>query len=366
MYISQSGFGNSVADGGEVVFQDYAQFLPDYVINGVVQLQDFGNGPEPTKPLITDVAVSTHHPKKVWVTFSGYGDGQQVWSTVDPYNPDAEPDLEVWYNFDPEGTLHDLPCNGIIYQDGTDDRLYVATDAGVWVKEDKYTAEWKKFGKMPGVRVMEIKINPCSNKLRAATFGRGVLEAKIDVGSHITGNWEITEDTDFIEDNYSTRNILVKSGATLTVHADLYMPANGYIKVEPGAKLVVNQDARITNQCGALWGGIEVQGVAGLPQEPQYQGYCILRDCLIENAHTGVWLRKNDEQCQPIDGSGGGVVQARGVDFLNCYVGAEFHPYRRFNQGTPVPNKSYFSDCEFSTNRILNGGFDMKTGIHLF
>jgi hypothetical protein len=39
-------------------------------------------------------------------------------------------------NADPNGSLPALPINGIVYQNGSNDLLYLATDAGIYYKDN--------------------------------------------------------------------------------------------------------------------------------------------------------------------------------------------------------------------------------------
>ncbi len=52
-------------------------------------------------------------------------------------------------------------------------------------------------------------------------------------------------------------NIIVKDGASLTIHCRVSIPPNGKIIVEPKGKLVLN-GATLENDCGETWKGIEV------------------------------------------------------------------------------------------------------------
>jgi ligand-binding sensor domain-containing protein len=73
--------------------------------------------------------------------------------------------------------LFNIPVNAIAYQEGTEDRLFIGTDAGVYMSEKG--SAWQKFGKLPNVRVTEMKINKSINKLRVATYGRGLWECTL-------------------------------------------------------------------------------------------------------------------------------------------------------------------------------------------
>ena len=78
-------------------------------------------------------------------------------------------------------------------------------------------------------------------------------------------------------------NLIIESGASLTVTCDLGMPENARITVRPGGRLVV-QGARVYNNCpGTLWHGIIVE-----EGENGNSGKVELISANIENALTGV------------------------------------------------------------------------------
>jgi len=53
------------------------------------------------------------------------------------------------------------------------------------------------------------------------------------------------------------RDIIIASGATLTIGCRLHMAENTSITIEPGAILIL-QDARLHNDCGQSWHGIQI------------------------------------------------------------------------------------------------------------
>lgn len=119
---------------------------------------------------ITGIAIDPSDANRLWITFSGYQAELKVWHSADGG--------QTWTNADPNQTLCNLPVTGIVYQPGTNDRLYIGTDVGVFVRNTT-TGDWEKYGNIPNVRVTQLKLNSCIGKLRAATFGRGVWEADL-------------------------------------------------------------------------------------------------------------------------------------------------------------------------------------------
>jgi len=196
-------------------------------------------------PPVTGIAVDPKNPDRVWITFTGYSNAHKVYLSEDGGN--------TWKNEDQNGVLLNLPVNGIAYQDGSDDRLYIATDAGVYTKDA--TTGWSKFGVFPNVRVTEIKINTCNNTLSAATFGRGVFETDLIPGTLPYTQLVINKNTTWTTDRFEPGNILIKKGCTLTINRNLLMPYNGKITIEKNGKLIVT-GGTISNSCDKEWDGI--------------------------------------------------------------------------------------------------------------
>jgi hypothetical protein len=129
-----------------------------------------GKNINPTKlAIVTAIAVDPVNANRIWITYTGYWDQFKVWFSGDGGT--------TWTNADPNGTLFNIPVNAIVYQNGTKDRLFIGTDAGIYMSEDG--SEWQKYGSFPNVRVTEMKINKSINKLRVATYGRGLWEGTL-------------------------------------------------------------------------------------------------------------------------------------------------------------------------------------------
>jgi PKD repeat protein len=120
---------------------------------------------------ITYIAVSNSNPEKVWVTFSGYSGTQKVYESSNGG--------KNWTNY--SSGLPNLPVNCIAYQDNTNDGLYVGTDAGVFFRSNTL-ASWQPFNTgLPNVVVDELELQYQMNKIRAATFGRGLWKSDLAI-----------------------------------------------------------------------------------------------------------------------------------------------------------------------------------------
>jgi hypothetical protein len=113
---------------------------------------------------ITYIAVDPMNENRVWVTVSGYNSGQKVYFSSNAGTS--------WTNV--STGLPNLPANCIVYQNGSNDRLYVGMDAGVYYR-DASMSQWQLYGStLPNTPVTELEIHYGSNKLVASTYGRGL------------------------------------------------------------------------------------------------------------------------------------------------------------------------------------------------
>ena len=256
--------------------------------------------------------------------------------------------------------------NKLLFQHGTRDRLYAATDFGV-----KYTtlagpgtaATWATVpGGLPNVKVSDIDINYCRGKLIAGTRGRSVWERDLMAVSATQSDRTIDENTVWDPETYKQieGDLIIKSGYKLTVKGTVGMGAGHRIIVERGAQLWID-GGTITTSCGdQMWRGIEVWGTSSADQEPILnnpdQGLInMLNGAVIEHARDGISvIKKNDNGSVNWDGYTGGIVIARNSTFRNCRRALEFWPYQNKKAGKPTGNISYFRDCTFITDDDLN------------
>ncbi len=298
-------------------------------------------------PCITGLAVDPENPDKVWVTFTGYYSDKKVWKSTDGG--------QTWQNDDPEGSLANLPVNNIVIQDGTrvgnsDNRIFIATDAGVYYKEPEETC-WAKYGLIPNVRVTEIKTNTCENTIVAATYGRGLWKADMPAITSPLATINISENTTWDTPRFFEENLRIEPGITLTVKDMVYMPSTGNIFVEPGATLIVD-GGTITSACGKYWYGIQVWGdydenqySAGGGQ--YYQGRAIFKNhAVVENAGCALINMKPDDWSKV-----GGIIQASNTTFRNNRRSVAFLAYQNFYYVNGVkenrPDRSFFRYCDF-------------------
>lgn len=125
--------------------------------------------PLPGSASITAIEVCTTDPNKIWMTRSGYISGIKVYKSIDGGGS--------WTNI--SGSLPNIPANCVVNQTGTSDGIYVGTDVGVYYI-DNTLSSWMPYSNgLPNVIVDELEIHYGTNKLRAASFGRGLWQTTI-------------------------------------------------------------------------------------------------------------------------------------------------------------------------------------------
>jgi len=113
---------------------------------------------------LSSVAVHQNDGNKIWITRSGFEPNSKVY-----YSGNGG---ENWTNVSDQ--LPNMPVNYVLYQKNSPDRLYIATDLGVFYR-DLTTDGWVNYTyQLPNVIVSELEINYSVGKLFAATYGRGL------------------------------------------------------------------------------------------------------------------------------------------------------------------------------------------------
>ena len=116
---------------------------------------------------ITSIAIDPNDPANVWITYSGYNSGEKIYKSTNAG--------DTWENI--SLNLPNLPANCITVDGSAQHGLYIGTDAGIYYKNDDLS-NWQPFSNgLPKCRINQIRLISATNKVRAATFGRGIWES---------------------------------------------------------------------------------------------------------------------------------------------------------------------------------------------
>ncbi|MBI5215150.1 MAG: choice-of-anchor D domain-containing protein [Ignavibacteriae bacterium] len=120
----------------------------------------------------TYIAVHPNNKDIAFVTISGYG-SSKVYKTTNGGSS--------WTSI--SSGLPSIPTNCIVIHPTSTDNMFVGTDVGVYSTTNGGTS-WSPFSLgLPNVVVNELEFHTASNKLRAATYGRGFWETSMGSGT---------------------------------------------------------------------------------------------------------------------------------------------------------------------------------------
>jgi photosystem II stability/assembly factor-like uncharacterized protein/PKD repeat protein len=120
---------------------------------------------------ISYIACSNTDANKAWITYSGFTNTNKVFQTNDQG--------ATWTNL--SASIPNIPVNCIVYQNGSNDGVYIGTDVGVFYK-DAGMSVWQPFFQgLPNVVVSQLAIYNPTGKIRASTYGRGLWESDLYV-----------------------------------------------------------------------------------------------------------------------------------------------------------------------------------------
>ena len=123
---------------------------------------------------VTDIVASDNNTGKVYVTHSGYKDGDNI-----PHIHVSDDYGQNWNTI--ASDLPDLGINNIeVLPQSSDSVIFVATDGGVYFTKNSGN-NWERAGNnMPIILVFDIEIDLPSNRLVAGTFSRSIQSISLD------------------------------------------------------------------------------------------------------------------------------------------------------------------------------------------
>ncbi len=335
---------------------------------------------------ISDIAVDPLNFDRVWVSleniYSTWAGGIQTTEDEKRVLFSADGGIN-WQDISNNNGLSALPVNCIEYQNGSDDILYIGTDAGIY-RWEKATQSWKAYNRLATedreqyqciapMIVTDLEINYCQGELYAGTWGRGVWKSPLYYGFDRVGPaYIVNQDETWSEDRILDGGVLVRAGRTLTITGTanpfiftstttINMPKKGRIMVEPGARLIID-GAKITSACNDRWDGIYVFGDPSTNQVPflnnnqlvYSQGFCDIKNNAILEFAENALTNYGGPQWDSPDGTAGtgGIINAENAIFLNNKRSVEFLQYKNMISNQQAPDASQFINCRFITNDL--------------
>ncbi|MBL7729220.1 MAG: hypothetical protein JNM68_16110 [Dinghuibacter sp.] len=189
---------------------------------------------------ITELAVDPDNSSHVVISVGGYTAANKVFETFN-----ANLSSPTWNNI--TRNLPNVPINCLVMDNDASNSIYIGTDIGVFVTNDN-RVNWIMFNNgMPTTRVYDIEINYAlvTNRVYAATFGRGVFYTDVYTGCNSTLN--LTGSVNGLEYNESGTSItstqFISGGAGTSVAYN----SGGTVTMSPGfeAKAGVKFEAYI-------------------------------------------------------------------------------------------------------------------------
>ena len=305
---------------------------------------------------ITDIVISPTDPHTLWISFGGvltpWLDSARVMVSHD--------DGEHWTNFAKKG-LPSLPVNCLRYMKGYNDRLFAATDAGVFYWDNSQT-QWQPFNTgLPIGVVNDLEINDPIKKIRAGTFGRGLWETDLNCLFDADHPIVIQQNTIWDSVKRLDCSVYIDSSYTLTITDTVFFPPLGKIYVKQGGALLVNGGV-LTTKCPDMWQGIEVWGRSNRPASPYFQGNVILRNgSVIENARIGITTAMKYHNGFIDWSTTGGIINTDNAIFKNNYKAVEFFGNSQ-GQGSRFIRTLFLTTGPFIDGHSTPGDFITMSG----
>ncbi|MDQ3047917.1 MAG: T9SS type A sorting domain-containing protein [Bacteroidota bacterium] len=174
---------------------------------------------------ISHIEVDPYNSNRLWITWDGVDAGNRVC-----YSGDGG---TTWSDY--STGLPGIPMNDLVYERGTNDGLYIATDVGVFYR-NATMLQWECFSyQLPCVTVSDLEINYGKNVLRAATYGRGIWESSLACPQNYTLTLTGATNTN----TFQEAQIYIASSQQITGGNVLYRGGH-YVELNPGFSASTN------------------------------------------------------------------------------------------------------------------------------
>lgn len=120
----------------------------------------------PVRGWIMNIAVDQEDPRQFWVLYNRMETTGKIWK----YNGSTY--------IDETQNLATAKCESMVLERGSDARLYLGSNYGVFTKE-KGESQWTLLRGLPGTFIKSMDINYKSQKLIVATYGRGIWQGDL-------------------------------------------------------------------------------------------------------------------------------------------------------------------------------------------
>ncbi len=294
---------------------------------------------------VSDIEIDDETPNKFWI------------STPDSWNDVSNYDYKIFKC--ENGIYTNITGNlksfnpsvfSIVHVPGSLNGIFISTDAGVFYRDDNCN-DWIEFNKgLPGIMIkgLKLKIKNSEKFLIAATFGRGLWETSLNC---IYNNNPMVIESGTIIWNFPrsiTSDVIIKSGATLTITTQINFSLNSKIIVERGGKLIID-GGELASACNGLWQGIEVWGTRGVVQNTYNSGKVLVKNNgTIRNARCAINVVKMNGTQPDVDYSGG-IVTCDNAKFINNKTSISFYPYNNphGNNLSHIQNTLFLTDNNY-------------------
>jgi hypothetical protein len=196
------------------------------------------------------MAVNPDNSQELWITCSGYIDGQKVYRTLDSG--------ATWVNM--SAGLPNLPVHCIVYEDNNGNpggAVYIGTDLGVFYRDNSQDG-WLPFGNgLPNVPVTALNIFYGSTRyLTAATYGRGLWQA----ATYVRCN-------DFLELNGPIQGANYFEAAKTLSSSSLFLSGGigTDVRTKAGESITLNPGVVLSGENGVYKAWISPCGIASVP-----------------------------------------------------------------------------------------------------
>ena len=236
-----TGFSNPIESlefapsNNTILYATQGSTVRRFNLSGAVWTATTITGNLPALSNITELAVDPDNSNHVVLSIGGYNTLQKVYETLN-----ANAGSPTWSSI--VRNLPNVPVNCIVMNNDAANSIYLGTDIGVFVTNDN-RFNWIMYNNgLPTTRVYDLEINNAgaTDKIFAATFGRGVFKADTYTGCTISGvlTGSITglHYSEVFTDITSTQNIFGGIGTSVGYNAGSIISLNPGFHALTGTK----------------------------------------------------------------------------------------------------------------------------------